>query len=79
VKLLLGPLPMLAICCELASWWLARPFEGFIYGIAAAGAVFGAAFGLQILCVFCSLWFGGRPVPLPTPVEERAYAVRGKR
>jgi len=57
VKLLLGPLPMAAVACDIASWWLARPFEPFIYVIAAAGAVFGAAYGLQILCILRSLWF----------------------
>lgn len=60
VRLVVGPLPMLAVCCDVASWWLARPFEPFIYVIAAAGAVFGAAFGLQVLCVAGSLWFGRR-------------------
>ncbi len=60
VKLVLGPLPMLAICCDIGSWWLARPFEPFIYVIATAGAVFGASFGLQVLCVAASLWFGRR-------------------
>ncbi|HOW17485.1 MAG TPA: hypothetical protein PLC79_00495 [Phycisphaerae bacterium] len=60
VKLILGPLPMLAVCCDIGSWWLARPFEPFIYVIATAGAVFGASFGAQILCVAGSLWFGRR-------------------
>jgi mono/diheme cytochrome c family protein len=60
VKLVVGPLPMLAVCCDIGSWWLARPFEPFIYVIATAGAVFGAAFGLQVLCVAGSLWFGRR-------------------
>ena len=27
VKLLLAPLPMLVMCVDFASWWLARPFE----------------------------------------------------
>lgn len=64
VKLLIGPLPMLAMCADFASWWLARPFEPFVYVIAAAGAVFGAGLGVQILCVFGSLWFGRRLPPL---------------
>jgi len=58
VKLIVGPLPMLAVLADIASWWLARPFEPFVHVIAAAGAVFGATFGLQVLCVFGSLWFG---------------------
>jgi hypothetical protein len=60
VKLLLAPLPMLAMCADFASWWLARPFEPFVYVIAAAGAVFGAGLGAQILCVLGALWFGKR-------------------
>jgi len=61
LKLIIGPLPMLAVCVDISSWWLARPFEPFIYLIAAAGAVFGATYGFQILCVFGALWFGRRP------------------
>jgi hypothetical protein len=61
IKLLIGPLPLLATLCDLAGWWLARPFEPFIYVIAAAGAVFGASLGFQILCVFGSMWFGRKP------------------
>ncbi|HVP12835.1 MAG TPA: hypothetical protein VMV94_16800 [Phycisphaerae bacterium] len=57
-KLVVGPLPMVAMCFDFASWWLARPFEPFVYVIAAAGAVFGASLGVQILCVSASLWFG---------------------
>jgi hypothetical protein len=59
-KLLVAPLPMAAMCADFASWWLARPFEPFVYLIAAMGAVFGASLGAQILCVFGSLWFGKR-------------------
>lgn len=57
-KLVLGPLPMLAIILDMAGWWLARPMAGFIYVIAGAGALFGASLGAQILLVFASLWFG---------------------
>ncbi len=60
-KLILGPLPLLATCVDIGSWWLARPYEPFIHVIAAAGAVFSVAFGVQILCVFVSMWFGRRP------------------
>jgi mono/diheme cytochrome c family protein len=56
VKILLGPLPMLTLCADFASWWLARPFEPFIYVIAAAGAVFGLSYGLQILAVAYWMW-----------------------
>ncbi len=57
-KLLLTPLPMIAICFDFASWWLARPMEPFVYVLAIAGAVFGLGLGAQILCVFGSMWFG---------------------
>jgi len=60
VKLVLGPLPMLALCADFASWWLARPFEPFIYVIAAAGAVFGLSFSLQILCTAYWMWLAPR-------------------
>jgi hypothetical protein len=56
VKLILGPLPMLAVIADIGSWWLARFIEPFIYVIAASGAVFGAACGLQILCILASMW-----------------------
>jgi len=58
VKLILGPLPMLAVIADVGSWWLARFVEPFIYVIAASGAVFGAAYGLQILCILASMWLG---------------------
>lgn len=57
-KLILGPLPMLAVMADIGSWWLARFIEPFIYVIAASGAVFGAAYGLQILCILASMWLG---------------------
>ncbi|MBC8875962.1 MAG: hypothetical protein H8E44_41590 [Planctomycetes bacterium] len=58
VKLILGPLPMLAVIADIGSWWLARFYEPFIYVIAASGAVFGATYGLQILCILASMWLG---------------------
>jgi mono/diheme cytochrome c family protein len=60
-KLVVAPLPMIATCVDIGCWWLARPFEPAIFGILAAGALFGAGLGLQILCVLGSLWFGKRP------------------
>lgn len=57
-KLILMPLPMLATLLDIASWWLARPIEPFIYLTAAAGALFALSFGLQVLLVFGALWFG---------------------
>jgi len=73
IKAVLGPLPMLAICFDFASWWLARPYGPFVFFIAAAGGVFGVAFGLQILCVFGSLWFGERGNP-PDPVPGARHS-----
>lgn len=58
VKLILAPLPMLAVIADIGSWWLARFFEPFIYLIAASGGVFGTAYGLQILCILASMWLG---------------------
>jgi hypothetical protein len=58
MKLLIAPLPLLATCVDLGCWWLARPWEPAIYGIAAAGLVFGVALALQMLCVLGSTWFG---------------------
>jgi len=68
-KLVVAPLPMIASCVDFACWWLARPFEPAIFGILAAGAVFGAAMGVQILCVLGSMWFGRKPG------MERAYGL----
>jgi hypothetical protein len=63
VKLVLAPLPMLATGLDFASWWLARVAEPFVYGIAAAGALFGITYGLQIVCILGSMWFGKRAKP----------------
>jgi hypothetical protein len=60
VKLLLGPLPLLAVLLDISGWWIARFVEPFIYVIGAAGALFAAAYALQLLCVLGSLWFGKR-------------------
>jgi len=58
IKLLIGPLPMLAVLLDISGWWIARFVEPFIFVIAAAGGLFGATYALQILCVLGSLWFG---------------------
>ena len=60
IKLILGPLPMLAVCMDIGGWWLARPFEPAIYLIAAGGAILSVGLGVQILCVLGSMWFGTR-------------------
>jgi hypothetical protein len=65
IKLLLAPLPMLAVMADIGSWWLARYSEPFIYVIAASGAVFGIAYALQILCILGSMWFGRKEETTP--------------
>lgn len=60
VKLIVGPLPLFAVLLDIGGWWLARYVEPFIYVIGAAGALFGAAYALQVLCVLGSLWLGKR-------------------
>ena len=56
MKLVLAPLPMLAVLLDIGSWWLARFVEPFIYVIAASGALFGATYALQILCILYAMW-----------------------
>ena len=58
VKLVIGPLPMLAVLLDIGGWWAARVFEPFIYIIAGAGGLFGLFYAVQILCVLGSMWFG---------------------
>lgn len=60
LKLLIGPLPMLAVLLDISGWWIARYVESFIYVIGAAGGLHGATYALQILCILGSLWFGKR-------------------
>lgn len=58
LKLIIGPLPMLAVLLDISAWWIARWVEVFIYVIAASGAIFGSFYALQILCILGSLWLG---------------------
>jgi len=53
---LLAPIPMAALTCDFASWWLARLHIDFVYVIAAAGAVYGLSLAFQILSVLASMW-----------------------
>lgn len=55
-KAILGPIPILAVCLDLACWWLARPVAAFAYAIAAAGAILGPSLALQVLAILWSLW-----------------------
>lgn len=68
IKFVLAPLPLVATMLDFSCWWLARAFEPAIYGILAAGSLFGTGLGLQILCVLGSMWFGKKPA------AERASA-----
>lgn len=56
----LTPIPMLAVAVDFAGWWLARSMPLGVYLIAAAGAVFGMAFGLQLVVTLIDFW---RPEP----------------
>ena len=58
LKLLIGPLPMLAVMLDIAGWWLARWVEPFIFVIGAAGGLFGTMYAIQILCILGSMWMG---------------------
>ncbi|MHB8970523.1 MAG: hypothetical protein ACYC3X_10425 [Pirellulaceae bacterium] len=58
IKLLIGPLPLLAVLLDISGWWIARYVEPFIFVIGAAGGLFGATYALQILCVLGSMWLG---------------------
>ncbi len=60
LKTIVGPLPMIALCFDIGAWWLTRVYEPGIFIIATAGAVFGLAYGIQIIAAFLSLWFGRR-------------------
>lgn len=52
----LTPVPMLAVLFDFAGWWIARGVPSAVYMIAAAGAVFGVVFGLQLIVVLIHLW-----------------------
>ncbi len=58
IRAMLTPLPMLALVLDFAGWWLARLADPFVYVLAGAGAVFGAAFGVQIAVVLIDLMRG---------------------
>lgn len=60
-----APIPMIALVFDFSSWWLARVAPGMVYVIMAAGAAYGAAFGLQLLAVACGVWW--RPALKPPP------------
>lgn len=49
-------LPMALLCIDFACWWGARAWEPLIYLIAAAGAMYGAALGGQLVVVLWWLW-----------------------
>ncbi len=53
----LAPIPMITLLVDFSSWWIARVLGPAVYMIAAAGAVFGVTFCLQILTILLSMWF----------------------
>jgi hypothetical protein len=63
VRNIVAPLPMAVLVLDFSSWWLARQAETFIYVIAAAGALYGVLFGLQLITVFVSMWLPRRAEP----------------
>ena len=68
---LIAPLVFLAgfgLLADLASWWLARLADPFIYVIVGGGFVFNAAVIALGLLVLVDLM---RPGPAPTPPTER--------
>lgn len=60
MRSIVTPIPMLVLVVDFASWWLARVAPGFIYFIAAAGGIYGLAFGVQLVSIVIDLW---RPAP----------------
>jgi len=62
----LTPVPLIALIFDFGGWWLARLSDIGVYSLAAAGALFGLVFGVQILVVAVDLW---RP-----PRVQRAWA-----
>ncbi len=58
LKLVIGPVPLLAVMLDIGGWWAARWVEPFIFVIGAAGGLFATFYALQILCVLGSLWLG---------------------
>lgn len=56
LRAIVTPLPMLALIMDFGGWWLARISDAFCYAIMGAGAVFGLAFGIQLLVIVVDLW-----------------------
>lgn len=54
----LTPLPMIILVFDFSGWWLARVAEPFVYVIAAAGGLFSAVLGFQIIAAAVDLWRG---------------------
>jgi hypothetical protein len=67
IKAIAGPIPMIALVCDFASWWLARDYGLFLYVILIAAPVFGASFGYQLLAVVWDIWTGSSRRPEKSP------------
>lgn len=61
LKGVLTPLPMLAVLLDFVGWWAARSVEPFVLVIAAAGGLFGLAFGIQLIWVVIDTWRPATP------------------
>jgi hypothetical protein len=50
----------LGLLADIASWWLARPHEGFVYVIVCAGGVYNGASAVGVVLVVVDLWWPRR-------------------
>lgn len=62
ISLLIG-LTGLALMFDIASWWLAREADVFVYLIVGAGAVYNAGTALLILLITLDLWLPSKRTP----------------
>lgn len=53
---LVGPVPMLALVFDFASWWLARFSEGFLIMLMVAGGAYAVSLAIQLLAILHSAW-----------------------
>lgn len=52
----IGPVPMLALVFDFASWWLARFSEGFLIMLIVAGGAFAVTLAIQLVAILHSAW-----------------------
>lgn len=56
LRRLVGPVPMLALVFDFASWWLARFSEGFLLLLIVAGGAFAVTLAIQLVAILHSAW-----------------------